>query len=66
MRLALFPTQQEDISMFASRTSGNVIREQGILGQNVADLQWSRIRLFEATKMMGRSSRDGAGHGKAE
>ena len=34
-RLALFPTHQEDISTLASHTSENVIRERGILGQNV-------------------------------
>ena len=34
-RLSLFPPHQEDISTLASRTNENVIRERGILGQNV-------------------------------
>ena len=37
-----------------SRASENEIREKGILGQM---LQWPRIRLIEAMKMMGRSAR---------
>ena len=61
-RLALFPAYQEEESTLASCTSENLIRERVF---SVKTLQWPRIRLMDAMKMMGCSARGCAG-GKAE
>ena len=61
-RLALFPAYQGEVSTLASCTSENLIRERVF---SVKTLQWPRIRLMDAIKMMGCSARGCAG-GKAE